>query len=223
MSAVRSVTGASLLIVAALLMALVGCGTDAVPATGTEAGTSTTTSSGTTTSTDTSIPVLEPVVTPTLPAVLPGYSEADPLTGLHVTGTPQVVDVISYRLRVFGKVAKELSLSYDEIRTMPKISARPKLDCPGEFVDVATWAGVPLRAILELAVPQPGAVSLVMNGADGYSTVVSLEDALQPQNFLAYELEGETLPALHGFPLRAVFPGRYGAYWVKWLLTIEVK
>jgi sulfane dehydrogenase subunit SoxC len=40
--------------------------------------------------------------------------------------------------------------------------------------------------------------------------------------FLAYEWEGKALPALHGFPVRAVFPGLEGNQWVKWLTKIEV-
>jgi DMSO/TMAO reductase YedYZ molybdopterin-dependent catalytic subunit len=42
------------------------------------------------------------------------------------------------------------------------------------------------------------------------------------QSFLAYELEGETLPILHGFPLRAVIPTREGLYWAKWLVELKV-
>jgi DMSO/TMAO reductase YedYZ molybdopterin-dependent catalytic subunit len=166
---------------------------------------------------------LRPVVTPTLPAVIPAYGKVDPATGLHVTGTPKVVDVATYRLKVTGKVVKELSLTYDELRALPKVTATPLLECPGNFRDTATWSGVPIHAILDMAGVQPGAVSLVMTGADDYSTTISLEDAVKPENFLAYELEGQTLPALQGFPLRAVFPGRYGAYWVKWLIQIEVR
>ena len=166
---------------------------------------------------------LAPVVTPTLPATIPEYAGVDPATGLHLTGTPQVVDVVSYRLKVTGKVDKELSLSYDDIRRLPKQTATPSLLCPGEFEDTATWSGASLQTIIGMAGVQPGAVSLILTGADSYATTISLEEALQPQNFLAYELEGQTLPALHGFPLRAVFPGKYGAYWTKWLLEIEVR
>ncbi len=160
---------------------------------------------------------------PTLPEVIPGYAEVDPATGLHVTGTPQAVDIGSYRLRVTGKVENQLSLTYDELRGLPAVTAAPILICPGEFNDTAAWTGVPLSAVLDMAVAQPGAVSLVLTGADQYTTTISLDAALESEGFLAYELEGETLPALHGFPLRAVFPERYGSYWVKWLLEIEVR
>jgi DMSO/TMAO reductase YedYZ molybdopterin-dependent catalytic subunit len=49
-----------------------------------------------------------------------------------------------------------------------------------------------------------------------------LEDARDESNFLAYEWEGEPVPVLHGFPVRAVFPALNGNKWVKWLIEIEV-
>jgi len=36
-------------------------------------------------------------------------------------------------------------------------------------------------------------------------------------------IEGETLPVLAGFPLRAVFPGEPGYRWVKWILEIVLE
>ena len=147
-----------------------------------------------------------PVVTPTLPAVIPASGGVDPATGLHVTGTPQVVDVASYRLKVTGKVAKELSLSYAELLALPRQTATPTLLCPGEFTDTATWSGVPVHTNIEMAGVQPGAVSLVMTGADGYATTISLDDGLLPQNFLAYELGARRFPRFMAFPFGLCFP-----------------
>ena len=62
-----------------------------------------------------------------------------------------------------------------------------------------------------------------MKAADGYSITLSLDEALKPENFLAYEWMGQPLPVLHGFPVRAVIPGRDGNAWVKWLLEIVVE
>jgi DMSO/TMAO reductase YedYZ molybdopterin-dependent catalytic subunit len=166
---------------------------------------------------------LEPVVQPTLPADVPGYLDVDPATGLHMTGTPTVVEIASYRLKVTGDVANELSLTYDELRLLPKVTATPELICPGFFVDTATWSGVPLNTILQMAEVQPEATQIRMKAADGYLSIIDLETALDPESFLAYELMGQTLPVLQGFPLRAVFPGRDGNRWVKWLLEIEVE
>jgi sulfane dehydrogenase subunit SoxC len=132
------------------------------------------------------------------------------------------IDVRRYRLEVAGKVSRPLSLTFDELRCMPRVQARPTLICPGFFTDVATWAGTPLKYIIDLAGPQEGATGVRLTGADNYSVSRSLSDATAPNNFLAYEWEGKAVPRLHGFPVRAIFPGLEGNQWVKWVVKIEV-
>ena len=165
---------------------------------------------------------LSPVIAPTT-APNPGQTERDRSTGLHVTGKAQMLDVATYQLRVTGLVERPLALSYDEIRCLPRIEDRPLLTCPRTFEDRATWAGASLAELLELAGVQDGAEQLQFVSADGFKATLSLERALQPDNFLAYEWEGEPLPRLHGFPLRAVLPAELGFYWVKWLVEIHVQ
>lgn len=164
-----------------------------------------------------------PVVVPTLPAVIPGYIELDESTGLHITGSYKIINTEIWRLRVTGKVDTPLELSYDDLRCMPRIESLTTIVCRGNFEDSATWAGVPLVYILELAGVQEDATQITLSGADGYSATVLLKDALSELNFLAYEWEGQAVPILHGFPLRAAFPALPGYTWVKWLLEIEVK
>jgi DMSO/TMAO reductase YedYZ molybdopterin-dependent catalytic subunit len=166
--------------------------------------------------------VLEPVVAPTPPAETPGYTQLDPDTGLHVTGTAQQIDLESYRFEVSGKVDHPLSLTYDDLRCLSKIEARTILECPGFFTDEATWAGAPIREVLALAGVQEGATNIKLVSADGYSRVIPISEKLSETAFLAYEWEGEPLPILHGFPIRVVFPGISGGYWVKWLVALEV-
>jgi DMSO/TMAO reductase YedYZ molybdopterin-dependent catalytic subunit len=175
----------------------------------------------------TSTPALCPlptVIAPTPPAVIPGYAKLDETTNLHVTGTMQEIDPAEYRLVVSGAVGNPLSLTYDELRCMPKRAVRTLLVCPGFFQDEATWAGVPLNYVLDMADISPNASDIVLRGADGYTARLEL-DVIRDGNrhILAYEWQGEPLPALHGFPLRAVLPEQQGNKWVKWLLEIEVR
>ena len=164
----------------------------------------------------------EPVVVPTPPAETPAYTELDPATGLHVTGTAPEMDFAEWRLEVTGKVDNPLSLTYDELRCMRKIEVRCTLVCPGFFQDEATWAGAPLVDVLERAQVQSGATGVRLISADLYTTFVSLDEARAKDAFLAYEWEGEPLPTLHGFPVRAVFPELNGNRWAKWLIEIKV-
>ncbi len=151
------------------------------------------------------------------------FQDVDPATGLHITGTPIEVDITTYRLRVTGKVDRELSLSYQEILALPKVTGSPDLLCPGYFVDKATWSGVTFKSILDQAGLRPEAAWVRMKSADGYSIKVELAVALAADSFLAHELSGEQLPISQGFPLRAVFPGQEGNRWVKWIVELVVE
>lgn len=166
---------------------------------------------------------IAPIMVPT-PAPDPGYNRLDPSTGLHVTGKMQLIDLDTYRLKVTGRVEQPLELTYDQIRCLPKVEASPDLECPGFFIDRGvTWAGVPIADVLDLAGVQSGARELEFVSADGYKTSLELEKALDRANFLAYEWEGESLPRLHGFPLRVVLPGLHGSRWAKWVVEIVVR
>jgi DMSO/TMAO reductase YedYZ molybdopterin-dependent catalytic subunit len=165
-----------------------------------------------------------PIAIPVLPKVIPGYTEVDKETGLHVTGTPPAnLDFKQYRLEVSGKVNRPLQLTYDEVRCLPKVTARPRLICPGFFVDEANWSGAPLKQILEKAGVKASARAVRLTAADQYFVVLSLKQAMAESAFIAYEWEGKPLPILHGFPVRAVLPGLEGNQWVKWLIKIEVE
>lgn len=166
---------------------------------------------------------LSPITVPTLPDKIPGYTELDPDTQLHVTGTAQVIELESYSLEITGEVINPLSLKYDDLRCMPKIESRPTLVCPGFFEDTATWSGVSLDYLMKLAGIKESARHIRMVSADGYAALVEIKEALSGTSFLAYQWEGEPIPVLHGFPVRAVFPDLNGNKWVKWLVRIEVQ
>ena len=55
-----------------------------------------------------------------------------------------------------------------------------------------------------------------------FARSMSLQDALQPDNLLCYEMNGTPLPVAHGFPVRLIAPGWFGVANVKWLTRIEL-
>jgi DMSO/TMAO reductase YedYZ molybdopterin-dependent catalytic subunit len=164
---------------------------------------------------------VSPVVRPTT-VPYPGYTEMEPSTGLHVTGPAQEVDPLTYRLKVIGLVEQTLSLSYDEIRCLPKTQAHTSLTCPGFFTDEANLAGFTFADLFALARPQAKATRVKLTSVEGYDMRFSLDEVLAPGSFLAYQWKEEPLPPSHGFPLRAVFPLKSGANWVKWVTQIEL-
>jgi DMSO/TMAO reductase YedYZ molybdopterin-dependent catalytic subunit len=210
--------GLSLVVVLLVLGGATGCAATQIPATPTPVTvTPDTIAQGTPTPC-----ILSTIVAPTPPAEIPGYAELDPTTGLHVTGLAQEIELETYRLEITGRVDHPLTLSYDDLRCMPKVEDFYTLICPGVFTDMATWGGVPLKHILELAGVAEDAAGIKLVSADGYVASVDMSMALSESSLLAYEWEGEPLPVLHGFPVRAVFPPLPGNKWVKWLVRIEV-
>jgi sulfite dehydrogenase (cytochrome) subunit A len=94
----------------------------------------------------------------------------------------------------------------------------------------ARWKGVRLKDVLAKAGLAAGARQVTFNGLDSplipqtpdYLKALDVEQAIDPDVLLAYEMNGEELPWLNGFPVRLVVPGHYGTYWVKHLHEITV-
>jgi DMSO/TMAO reductase YedYZ molybdopterin-dependent catalytic subunit len=159
--------------------------------------------------------------------------------------TPSL-DAASFKLTVGGEVATPLTLTLEDLRKMPRTELVSVCECAGngrslyepsiiglqwEYGGVgnARWAGVRLADVLKRAGVKPGAKNVVMDGGDtpvgtmpDFQRSIPVAKALDPNTLLAYEMNGETLPVSHGFPLRAVVPGWAGDCWVKWLTNLRV-
>ncbi len=89
----------------------------------------------------------------------------------------QVIGLEAYRLEASGLVERLLSLTYDDLRCLPKIEGQATIVCKGNFDDTAVWAGVTIKTILKLAGVKPEAKEILLFGADEY--VVSVDDKIE--------------------------------------------
>jgi sulfite oxidase len=168
-------------------------------------------------------------------------------------GAVPELDPAAWRLHVHGLVERELDLSLATLREAfrertvtatlqcagnRRAGLKAIRDIPGEApwgpgaTGTATWSGVALADVLALAGPKPGAEHAGFCGADvcpeakptqRFGGSIPLAKACRPEVLLAWAMNGEPLPPVHGAPVRVVVPGYIGARSVKWLERIEVR
>lgn len=165
----------------------------------------------------------------------------------HMPEIPTYIDPKKFSINVNGMVDKEMKISLDELKqNFEQVEVAAVLQCGGNSrsafqpvaggiqwgsgaMGCAMWKGVRLRDILERAGVQKGAEWIGFNGMDNaayYETPIFIRelhlDELDDHVIVAYEMNGEDLPYLNGFPLRLVIPGYYSDSWVKMLSNITV-
>jgi sulfite dehydrogenase len=167
----------------------------------------------------------------------------------HVFPVPTAVDLSTWRLRVHGLVDRPLDLSMDDLKTkFPATRVVAANQCSGNSrgrfsprvlggqwgdgaMGNAEWVGARMRDILALAGVRTGAVQVTFDGLDkpAFPTVPDFVKSLDlarivddPDVIVAYQMNGQPLPMLNGFPARLVVPGWYATYWVKNLSEVEV-
>ena len=147
----------------------------------------------------------------------------------------------AWKLEGMGMAGQPRSYTLEEIKRRPRIERTLFFECSGNSsrrihgtMGNATWTGTPLRELLRELRPASEVREVIFWGADaGEETIrgdtfrmnfarsMSLEDAMESEAMLVYEINGEPLPVGNGFPIRLVVPGWYGICNVKWLTRIE--
>jgi DMSO/TMAO reductase YedYZ molybdopterin-dependent catalytic subunit len=138
-----------------------------------------------------------------------------------------VVMASTWKLTVKGLVAKPLEMKYMDLRNMSSIEEFATLECvsnklDGDLTSTAVWKGVRLKDILEKAQVMPRTKYIVFRCYDGYDVGIPLERGLSEGTLLAYDMNGTSLTAEHGYPVRAIVPGLYGMMNPKWIIEIEL-
>ena len=157
-------------------------------------------------------------------------------------GHPEI-DQAAYRLKVGGLVNTPKSLTIDDLRKMGSTDLIAGFECSGNrrpvqgLVGNGRWTGVPLKTVLASAGLKADAREIVFFGADRgkesvnfrgtnfdveqqYGRSIQRDQALSPEPFLAFAMNGAPLTKHQGAPLRLIMPGWYGAPNVKWLSEI---
>lgn len=165
----------------------------------------------------------------------------------HMPEIPTLIDVENYTININGLVEKEYKVTLKELKEdFEQVEVTAVLQCGGNSrsafdpvaggiqwgsgaMGCALWKGVRLRDLLHRAGLKKDAEWIGFNGMDNatyYETPNFIRelhmDELDDHVIVAYEMNGEDLPYLNGFPLRLVMPGYYSDSWVKMLSNITV-
>ncbi|MFT6762184.1 MAG: DMSO/TMAO reductase YedYZ molybdopterin-dependent catalytic subunit [Candidatus Aldehydirespiratoraceae bacterium] len=141
---------------------------------------------------------------------------------------PQV-DPDTWKLSISGMVDNPIELDFADLLEMPQMERQITLSCVsnpvgGDLVGNALWQGVSLRDVLNEAGIQPGAEQVVSRSIDGWTCGSPTEVIMDGRDaMLAIAMNGEPLPAQHGFPVRIVVPGLFGyVSATKWVTDIRL-
>lgn len=166
----------------------------------------------------------------------------------HLATIPLSIDTKAYRLEVKGLVDKPLKLSLADLRSQfEHVEVAAVNQCSGNSrgffnprvgggqlghgaMGNALWKGVRLKDVLDKAGVQAAAKQVVCNGLDtaplpqtpDFVKALEIDHARDGEILIAFEMNGEPLPMLNGFPLRLVVPGYFGTYWIKHLNELDV-
>lgn len=144
---------------------------------------------------------------------------------LHYGKVP-VVDprAPGWSLRVFGKCENEYELTYDEILAMPKVDVVCDMHCVTHWSRLDNrFTGVPMKAIIDKAKPDPDAKFVMCHGENGFTVNVPIEHFAAEDCVLAYQWDGKDLTPEHGYPLRTIVPRLYLWKSAKWVRGIEFR
>jgi DMSO/TMAO reductase YedYZ molybdopterin-dependent catalytic subunit len=169
----------------------------------------------------------------------------------HLTLSPPAEDVLkpeAFRVSIGGAVRSPLQFSVAELKQQFEgVEVVAVNQCSGNSrgfsnprvtggqlghgaIGNARWRGVRLRDVLNKAGVPAGAKQVTFDGLDkpavpqtpDFIKAINIDHALDGEVMLAFEMNGEELPWLNGYPLRLVVPGHYGTYWVKHVREIAV-
>ncbi len=166
----------------------------------------------------------------------------------HLSQILTKIDIDTFRLYIGGAVDKPIAISMKDLKSKyPADSVIALAICSGNSRSTfsprvpsgqwgngamgnAKWKGVKLKTILEAAGIKKGAIEVTFQGMDKgplpdipvFVKSLSIDHALDGEVLIAYEMNGQDIPMLNGYPLKLVVPGWYATYWVGSLNTIKV-
>ncbi len=153
--------------------------------------------------------------------VPPGQSLTKKWPVLHYGGVHRI-DTGSWRFEIKGLVKEPRSFTYQEFAALPRVKVLSDIHCVTRWSKLDnTWEGVSTREIKSLVEILPQVRFVMVHGAGGFTTTLSLDDFVAEDVLFAFTHDGEPISAEHGYPVRLVVPRLYFWKSAKWAAGIE--
>ena len=167
------------------------------------------------------------VLSPLTSAFSQALGDVFPVGGWRIytiSGSMPVFDPKTWRLELTGLVRKPASLSYDDVRSLPRVHQVSTFHCvTGWTVHDVRWSGVRFEHLFDLVEPLPEAKAVrFVSLEEPYNDSLTLDQLRLPDAMLGLDLDGRPLSRPHGSPARVVIPEMYGYKGVKWLHRMEL-
>lgn len=138
-------------------------------------------------------------------------------------GVHPEVPLTEWSLTVDGAVRKPLRLSFADFMALEQTEDVSDFHCVTTWSKLDMhWRGVRVSDLLCLAEPLEQAQYLMCHAYDGYTTNLSLSEALKDDVLLVHTVDGGPLSREHGGPVRMITPQLYAWKGAKWINRLEV-
>jgi DMSO/TMAO reductase YedYZ molybdopterin-dependent catalytic subunit len=134
-------------------------------------------------------------------------------------GTPEI-DLDAYRLTIDGEVKFPMELNLKTLKQIPPTSIIMQHVCVEGWAAIVQWGGVRLRDLAAMVQPKASAKYVLFESADKYTESWDLASAIHHQTLLSYQMNGRSIPAANGAPLRLAAPIKLGYKLSKWVTKV---
>jgi DMSO/TMAO reductase YedYZ molybdopterin-dependent catalytic subunit len=157
-----------------------------------------------------------------MPKLPVGQTETKKWPVLDLGVTPSITKD-AWSLAVDGAVHAPLTLRWDEFMAFDQVRDTSDFHCVTTWsrMDVR-WVGVRLSDVIAASSPHEDATHVMCHAYDGYTTNLSLVEALKPDVLLVHTEGGAPLPREHGGPVRVITPQLYAWKGAKWIQRLEL-
>jgi DMSO/TMAO reductase YedYZ molybdopterin-dependent catalytic subunit len=157
----------------------------------------------------------------------PASARSHSMPNYHIAeSTPVLDDPAAWALSVGGLVRKPMRLTLPMLQALPRVTYTVPHHCVEGWTTIATWTGVPVRAVAALVEPTGDARYLRFDSFDhdaqgvAYYNGWDVKSAMHPQTILAYGFNDRPLMPEHGAPVRLYSPIKIGYKMTKYLTAM---